>query len=140
MSTRTGSPAVYTSLLGSSDATAVNLQVPARSGGGTCPPSGDDATPWVTADGSLLVFRSLPTDAQCQPVDGAATDVYVAALQPATGMPLAPAVALDGVNVTGGESTETDPSFSPDLCMLYFASDGGSAGGFDFKLFRAARR
>lgn len=140
MSTRTGSPALHTGLLGSSDAPALDLQVPARSGGGTCPLSGDDATPWVTADGSLLVFRSLPTDPQCQPVDAAATDLYVAALQPATGMPLAPAVALGGANVTGGESTETDPSFSPDLCVLHFATDGGSVGGFDFKLFRAARR
>jgi hypothetical protein len=94
----------------------------------------------VTADGTLLVFRSLPMDAECQPVDGAATDLYLAALQPSTGLPLAPAVAREEANDTGGESTETDPSFSPDLCTLYFASDGGDAGGFDFRLFRAARR
>jgi hypothetical protein len=140
MSTRDGSPALYTGLLGSSSATVVTLEVPRVSGGGTCARSGEDATPWVTEDGSLLVFRSLPMDATCEPVDGSASDLYVAALQPATGMALTTAVALSGVNVTTGESTETDPSFSPDLCVLYFASDGGSAGGFDFKLFRAERR
>jgi hypothetical protein len=139
MSTRDGAPALHTGVLGSAATTPLTLQVPAL-GGGTCPRSGDDATPWVTEDGSLLVFRALPVDAQCQSVDGSATDLYVAALQPSTGTPLTPAVALTGVNVTGGGSTETDPSFSPDLCILYFASDGGSAGGFDFKLFSANRR
>jgi hypothetical protein len=73
-------------------------------------------------------------------VGGPGTDLYVAALQPTTGMPLTSAVALTSVNVTAGGSTETDPSFSPDLCVLYVASDGGSAGGFDFRLFRAHRR
>jgi hypothetical protein len=140
MSTREGSAALYTGVLGSTSATPVTLQVPAQSGGGTCARSGEDATPWVTEDGTLLVFRSPPMDAECEPVDGSATDLYVAALQSTTGMPLAPAVALTGVNVTAGASTETDPSFSPDLCVLYFASDGGSADGFDFKLFRAHRR
>lgn len=88
----------------------------------------------------MLVFRSLPMDADCLPADGAATDLYAAALSPSTGLPVTPAVALAGANVTAGESTETDPSFSPDLCTFYFASDGGSAEGFDFRLFRAMRR
>jgi hypothetical protein len=140
MSTREGSPALFTGLLGSTSAALVSLQVPAQGGGDTCARSGEDATPWVSKDGALLVFRSPPMGEQCQPVDGSATDLYVAALQPTTGMPLTPAVALTSVNVSVGGSTETDPSFSPDLCVLYFASDGGSAGGFDFRLFRAHRR
>jgi hypothetical protein len=119
MSTRDGSPALYTGVLGSSSTTVVTLEVPAESGGGTCARSGEDATPWVTEDGSLLVFRSLPMDAACEPVDGSASDLYVAALQPATGMALTTAVALSGVNVTTGASTETDPSFSPDLCVRF---------------------
>jgi hypothetical protein len=140
MTTRDGSPALRTGLLGSDQSTPVVLAVPAQSGGVTCPLSGEDATPWVTPDGSLLLFSSLPRDAACQPVDGAATDLYAVVLQPSSGMPITPAAALTAANVTGGESTETDPSFSPDLCTLYFASDGGSASGFDYRLFRAARR
>lgn len=140
MSTRDGVPSLRTGVLGTDEATVVDLAIPARSGGVSCPLSGDDATPWVTADGSLLVFRAEPMDAACQPLDGAATDLYAVALQPSSGMPVTPAVALSGVNVTGSESSESDPSFSPDLCTMYFASDGGSVTGFDFRLFRASRR
>jgi hypothetical protein len=139
MTTRNDSPELHTSVLGEIDSQVVTLDVPVP-GGGTCPRSEDDATPWVTEDGSLLVFRALPLDANCQPIDGTAPDLYAAALQPATGLPLTPAVRLAGANVTTGDSTETDPSFSPDLCTLYFSSDGGSAAGFDFRLFRAPRR
>jgi hypothetical protein len=139
MTTRDGTPTLRTGVYGTDEATTVNIAVPAQ-GGVTCAPSGEDFTPWVTDDGALLVFRSLPMDDQCRPLDGAATDLYAVPLQPTTGMPVTPAAALAGANVTGGESTETDPSFSPDLCTLYFASDGGSAEGFDFRVFRALRR
>jgi hypothetical protein len=139
MTTRDDAPALHTAVLGDVETQVVTLEVPVP-GGGTCPRSEDDATPWVTDDGSLLVFRALPMDADCQPINGMAPDLYAAALQPSTGLPLTPAVPLAGANVTTGDATETDPSFSPDLCTLYFASDGGSGAGFDFKLFRAARR
>jgi hypothetical protein len=140
MTTRDGGPTLRTGVLGSGNEDLLELQIPTRSAGVTCSLAGIDATPWVSLEGRLLVFRALPRDAQCQPVDGDATDLYAVALDPGSGMPVTPVVPLAGANVTGGESTETDPSFSPDLCTLNFASDGGSESGFDFRLYRASRR
>jgi hypothetical protein len=94
----------------------------------------------VSGNGSLLVVAAPSLDANCQVLDGGATDLYATPLNAATGQPLASAIPLSGVNVSTGGSSETDAAFSNDLCTLYFASDGGSAAGFDFQLFRAARR
>lgn len=142
MSTRDGAPALYTGLLGSDTFTLVELTIPATGTAGTsCPRQGDDATPWVTPDGRLLLFRAVPLDGDCTPVDGDASDLYAALLDSATGLPRANAiVALNGVNTTGDASVESDPSFSADLCTLYLASDGGGAEGHQFRLFRALRR
>jgi hypothetical protein len=139
MTTRSGSVELVTGTLGSAQADAVVLALPAA-GGGTCPRTGDDATPWVTPDGRLLLFSAPPVDPSCQLVDGSATDLYVALLNSMTGLPLATAVPLVGVNLSSGDSSESDASFSADLCTLYFASDGGTAQGHDFRLYSAARR
>ena len=100
-----------------------------------CPFQGDDATPWVNLDGTLLLFRSRSVDETCALTDSGGYDLYAAPLNSA-GSVAANGVALSALNQTGGGSSETDPSLSPDSCFVYFASDGGSA---DYDLYRAAR-
>ncbi len=139
MTTRSGAPALVTGTLGNAATTAVDVKVPGQ-GGGTCSRSGDDATPWVTSDGKLLLFSAPPVDSACNPVDGTATDLFVALVNATSGLPLATAVPISGVNHSTDTSNETDASFSADLCTLYFASDGGGAQGHDFRLYRAFRR
>jgi hypothetical protein len=139
MTTRSGAPALVTGTLGNATTTAVDVKLPGQ-GGGTCARSGDDATPWVTSDGKLLLFSAPPVDSACNPVDGTATDLFVALVNATSGLPLATAVPLAGVNHSTDASNETDASFSADLCTLYFASDGGGAQGHDFRLYRASRR
>lgn len=134
MSTRGGPRALYTGLLGTSEAEPLEV----RFGSGSCLLSVD--APWVSSSGSLLVVTAPSLTADCQVADGGATDLYATPLNASTGRPVAPAIALSGVNVSTGLTSETDAAFSSDLCTLYFASDGGSAAGFDYRLFRAARR
>ena len=82
-----------------------------------------------------------PNNDACASVDGEASDLYVALLDATTGMPRANAtIAITAVNRSTDRSSETDASFSADLCTLFFASDGGDAGGHDFRLYRASRR
>ena len=50
---------------------------------------------------------------------------------------MAAATALASLNNTGGMSSETDPSLSPDACTIYFASDNGTG---DFDLYKAPRK
>jgi len=136
MSTRDGGAWLYTALLGTTKPEPVAVSV-APTASTSCVLASD--APWVSGNGSLLVVAAPSLDANCLALDGGATDLYATPLNAATGLPLAAAIPLAGVNVTGG-SSETDAAFSNDLCTLYFASDGGSAAGFDFQLFRAARR
>jgi hypothetical protein len=93
----------------------------------------DDLTPWVTPDGKTLLVSHTGVDATCAPA-GRGKDLYTAPLQPATGQPTLPAALLNDVNST---ADDVDPSFSADMCDLYFASnrDGGA-----FALYRAHRR
>jgi len=137
MSTRDGEPTLRTGLLGTSDADVVDVVAQGPSGT-SCTLAAD--APWVNDDGSLLVVSAPALDAACQPVDGGATDLYAAPVSTQTGKLLAPAIPLGSVNVSRDLTSETDAAFSSDLCTLYFASDGGSPSGFDFTLFRAARR
>ena len=119
----------------------VDLQV--QAGSAKCPWLGgapgsweDDATPWLNTAGTLLLFRSQSVDNHCQPNDSGAFDLYAAPLSKDTGLPTAAGVPLSALNSTGGGSTQTDPSLSPDSCLIYFASDDG---GPDTDLYRAAR-
>lgn len=96
---------------------------------------GDDATPWVDLDGTVLLFRSQSQDADCQPTDSGAYDLFVVGLAK-DGKAATRVAALSSLNTTGGNSTETDPSLSSDLCTIYFASNNG---GKDFDLYRAER-
>jgi hypothetical protein len=142
MTTRSGDRArLVTALLTGADVpvsdVALNIE---NAAGSLCGRPGDDATPWVTPGGDLLLFRAFPMDENCNPSDGDATDLYASILDPTTGQPppLGAAIPLADVNRSTGNSTETDPSLSPDLCALYFASDSGQ-GAFDFDIFRANR-
>jgi hypothetical protein len=139
MSLRDGRPALRTGNFGTGNDDLVNVEVTAR-GGGTCPRSGDDATPWVNPEGTLMLLSAPAVDASCQSLDGGASDLFVVPLDPESGLPLAPATPLASVNITENESSQSDPSFSSDLCAIYFASDGGAGLGYDFRLYRAARR
>jgi len=138
MSSRDGAPRLRTGMLESGNGDIVTIDVPKRSGTGTCARDGADATPWVTPDGRRLFFRAFPLDDACQPLDAATTDLFVVPIEPTSGMPTQPAVALASLNEVG--TTETDPSLSPDFCAIYFASDRGSSGNSSFELYRAARR
>ena len=51
-------------------------------------------------------------------------------------MSFASGIPLSSLNVIGGGSNETDPSFSADACVIYYASDSGST---DFDIYRATR-
>jgi hypothetical protein len=93
----------------------------------------DDLTPWVTPDGKTLLVSHTAVDASCRSA-GRGKDLYTAPLQPATGQPTLPAALIGDVN---SPQDDVDPSFSADMCDLYFASnrDGGA-----FALYRARRR
>jgi len=52
------------------------------------------------------------------------------------GTPQIAATPLASLNNTGGMSSESDPSLSPDFCTIYFASDSGTG---DFDLYKAQR-
>jgi hypothetical protein len=138
MSTRDNVVALRTGVIETGEDEVVNIEIPKRVGSGTCPLLVNDATPWVTPDGRRMFLRAEPLDDACQPLEAGATDLFVVPLEASTGMPTQAALPLASVSAVG--STETDPSLSPDLCTLYFASDVGSAGRQDFKLFHAPRR
>jgi hypothetical protein len=105
-------------------ATRVDLATP-----GGCQRSGADATPWVPADASLMLFRYFENCEAAGP-----NDLFVVLLAP-SGAPAGAALPLEDVNRPA--SDETDPSMSADLCWLYFASDGGQG---EFDVYRAPRR
>jgi hypothetical protein len=136
MSSRDDVRQLRTGGLGTGESDAVTINVPKRVGSGTCEWFGEDATPWVTPDGRRMLFRSFPLNDSCQPLDAETTDLFVVPLEPTSGIPSFDAVALASLNEVG--FTDTDPSLSPDLCTLYFASDRGASS--EFKLYRARRR
>jgi hypothetical protein len=78
-----------------------------------------DYGPWATADGKLLFVHATERDAACAGLPGQPKDIYVVRLSEA-GQALGPALPLSSVNHP--ESTELDPSLSPDLCTLYFVT------------------
>lgn len=126
MSTRGGSPEVFTASLSADAGTAavVNLTV----GSNACIRKGADATPWASPDGTFLLFSSLEQDdAQCT-ASSNYRDLYVVPLYVTTGQPNSAGIPLN-VNQAGVDDTE--PSMSADLCWLYYSSAG--------HLFRAAR-
>jgi hypothetical protein len=102
---------------------------------GVCPRIGADATPWVPADGSFMLFRSNELDNNCGTL-GEINDLWVAVLAE-NGQVAGEGFPLDDLNRAGWD--DTDPSMSSDLCWLYFASDGGP-DNHEFDVYRARRR
>jgi len=111
------------------------LELTLKTGSAKCPRAGDDATPWVDLDGTVLLFSNPSLDEKCQPNDAGATDLFAVSLN-ADGTPNGAASALSSLNNTGGASRETDPTLSNDSCSIYFASDSGSG---NFELYKALR-
>jgi hypothetical protein len=143
MSTRNGAAEaelLWAEMLDGAPTTPAVLDLKVQAGSTTCPRSGDDATPWVNAAGTLLLFRSPSVDDTCAPSDSGAFDLYAVPLSKATGLPTAPAVPLSALNTIGGRSNESDPSLSSDSCTLYFASYIGTADAdADADLYMAQR-
>jgi hypothetical protein len=122
-------PELVTALLAPNAPVApVGLQI----GQTGCMASDADLTPWVTADGKALLTSHTRMDANCQP-SGQLKDIYTAVLPPATGLPTVPAVPINDIN---SPMNDTEPSFSADMCDLYFASDRDGK----YALYRAHRR
>jgi len=111
------------------------LPLRVKAGKGDCARGGEDATPWVSAEGTLLLFRNPSVNESCEPNDSGATDLFAVPLA-SDGTPQVAATPLASLNITGGMSSESDASLSPDFCTLYFASDSGTG---DFDLYRAQR-
>jgi hypothetical protein len=110
----------------------VNLAV----GAPDCKPSSDDLdlAPWVTSDGKTLLFSHTRIDAKCQP-SGQGKDLYTTLLQPADGQPPTGTAALPMYDVNSA-ADDVQPSFSADLCDLYFASNRDGK----YAVYRAHRR
>jgi hypothetical protein len=126
----TGMPVtLVTALL---EANAPGAPVALKIGQATCDASDPDYTPWVTADGKTLLISHTRVDGNCR-ATGQGKDIYTALLQPATGLPTAAAVPMSDVN---SPMNDVEPSFSADLCDLYFASDRDGK----YALYRAHRR
>jgi hypothetical protein len=134
---------VTASLEANASAVDVEVQLNVGSGESCAPldvnqlPAGSDAidpdmTPWVTSDGSLLVLSTTRLVAGCQ-AGAQKKDIYSALLQASSGQPPAPALAMKDVN---SPRDDVDPSFSADMCDLYFASDRDGK----FAVYRAHRR
>ncbi|MET0792728.1 MAG: hypothetical protein ABW061_14505 [Polyangiaceae bacterium] len=137
MSTRSGAPQlIWESINETPMADPSELPLKIRIGGNSkCDRLGDDATPWVNLNGSLLLFSAESMDDTCEPNDSNAHDLFAVPLAK-DGVPASAAIPLSALNSTGDGSDETDPSLAPDSCSIYFASDKGS-GNYD--LYRAAR-
>lgn len=125
----TPKPELVTALL---VANAPVAPVPLKIGQAACPVSDADLTPWVTADGKTLLASHTRLDASCMP-NGQLKDIYTAVLQPATGLPTDSAAPMNDVN---SPMNDSEPSFSADMCDLYFASDRDGK----YALYRAHRR
>jgi hypothetical protein len=122
-------PSLVTALLlANAPAAPVNLKL----GQEGCGASDPDLAPWVTTDGKTLLVSHTRLDANCK-ATGQGKDIYTALLQPATGLPTAAAVPMSDVN---SPMNDVEPSFSADLCDLYFASDRDGK----YALYRAHRR
>jgi hypothetical protein len=124
-----GVPSLVTALLlANAPAAPVNLKL----GQEGCGATDADLAPWVTTDGKTLLVSHTRLDASCKPT-GQGKDIYTALLQPATGLPTAAALPMSDVN---SPMNDVEPSFSADLCDLYFASDRDGK----YALYRAHRR
>lgn len=110
-------------------ATQVNLTTDPTN----CAMSTVDAAPWVTPDGTLLLFNSTEYYTDCNS-KGTTPDIFYVTLDAkgqATG--IAHRVNVDLQNVS-----DLQASLSPNMCWLYFASDRN--GAQKPRLYRAHRK
>ena len=133
VSERSGDPGLFTFATGESSADGVQPDI-RNALGSPCRAESADFAPWVTPDGEHILFSALPAGDDCDPVPGAASDLFVGLLAPNSGALVQAASPLN-VNVQG-DSAETDASLSGDLCTLYFASNRDGGG---YRIYRAAR-
>jgi hypothetical protein len=97
-----------------------------------CPATEQDLTPWVLADASQLLISHTRIDDNCKAVAGQGKDIYTVLLQPSTGEPAVPAKPVNDVNSV---MDDISPSFSANMCDLYFASNRDGK----FAVYRAHR-
>jgi len=93
-----------------------------------------DLTPWVTNDGRTLVFSTVRLDDACLPA-GQQKDIYTTLLQPNNGQPPEGTAAVP-MNDVNSAADDVDPSFSADMCDLYFSSNRDGK----YAVYRAHRR
>jgi hypothetical protein len=135
-------PRLVTALL-EANASVEDVELRLNAGGNAdCPllalprPDGEaidpDLTPWVTTDGSLLVFSTTRVAADCSDASQK-KDIYSVLLQASSGRPPAAALPMKDVN---SAADDVDPSFSSDMCDLYFSSNRDG----QFAVYRAHRR
>ncbi len=142
MTTReTGTPRLFTApLQDGATAEIVDIHLAKSVDGKACVIGDQDAAPWVSQDGKTLLFSHNRMDANCAVVTGQKRDLYTTLLQPATGQPpkdasneVIPATPMNDVN---SSADDIEPSFSADMCDLYFASNRDG----NFAVYRAHRR
>lgn len=127
--TSLGTPRLVTALaVPESPVTPVDLAL----GQADCAASDEDLAPWVTNDGKTLLVSHTRLDSSCKP-NGQGKDIYTALLQPTTGEATAAALPMSDVN---SPKDDVEPSFSADMCDLYFASNRDGK----YALYRAHRR
>ncbi len=97
-------------------------------------PADLDLAPWVTDDGKLLVFSTTRLTSNCA-AGSQKKDIYTTLLQASSGQP-PPDTAAAPMNDVNSPEDDVDPSFSADLCDLYFASNREQK----FAVYRAHRR
>jgi Tol biopolymer transport system component len=140
MTTReTGTPRLFTAPL-QDGATAEVVDIRVAKADAPCVVTDQDAAPWVSRDGKTLLFSHTRMDNNCAVVAGQKRDLYTTLLQPATGQPpkdasneVIPATPMNDVN---SSADDVEPSFSADMCDLYFASNRDG----NFAVYRAHRR
>jgi hypothetical protein len=130
MTNRSGAAVLVTASLAGAP-TPAPVDIPLEGG---CKRVGADAAPWSPRDGAFLLFAGSEQGPSCTANDSA-RDLHVMVMGP-NGQPALPAaLRLSDVNKAAWD--DTDPSMSPDLCWLYFASN---EGGMDYDIFKAPRR
>jgi hypothetical protein len=134
VSDRAGAPELYTFQADDSPTEQV-VQLTIQGPGGPCPVNPADVAPWVTPDGTLMLFAAEAVDDACSP---RGTSDLFGVLLGGDGQPATPAASL-GDDVNAPAASEITPSLSADGCTLFFASDESSAGA-SLTIFRAPRR
>jgi hypothetical protein len=102
-------------------------------------PTDTELSPWVTSDGQMLLLSHSRLDANCA-ATSQGKDIYTVLLSPTDGQPIpqmgdtpTPARPMNDVN---SAMDDVDPSFSADMCDLYFASNRDGK----YAIYRAHRR